>query len=301
MPQRQRPFLRAALGLCAFFTACSSIPQPVQSVQLPDRGQVSLEPAASFDSPAINESSGLAASRRFPGLYWTHNDSGDTAVIFAVDGQGRLVGKPVRLLGATNVDWEDIAADGAGNLWIGDFGNNLNSRTDLCLYVLPEPDPKVEEKVRVTKRIAIRFPDQSLFPPPRWEYDAEALFIAFGKPYVLTKHRGSSTTKLYRLDQGDDGFSAPLTLLGTFDIGGMVTAAVGGSWFSPTTRSGSSRPAPGTTTSAAGSAGFRSGPDSARESASTPTGPSSWTTSRASSSGCRRRSSWSSGNDRRSL
>ena len=223
MPHRQ--LLRAALGLCVFFTACNSTPQPTQSVLLPARGQLLLEPAASFDSPAINESSGLAASRRFPGLYWTHNDSGDTAVIFAVDREGRLVGKPVRLLGATNVDWEDIAADGAGNLWIGDFGNNLNSRTDLCLYVLPEPDPRVEEKVRVTKRIAIRFPDQSLFPPPRWEYDAEALFVAFGKPYVLTKHRGSSTTRLYRLDQGDDGFSAPLTLVGTFDVGGMVTAA----------------------------------------------------------------------------
>lgn len=184
-----------------------------------------LQAAASLKSSEINESSGLVASRRFPGLYWTHNDSGDTADIFAVDGQGKLVGKPVRLLGATNVDWEDIAADEAGNLWIGDFGNNLNARTDLCLYVLPEPDPTVEDRARVTRRIAIRFPDQTLFPPRRWEYDAEALFVAFGKPYVLTKHRGSSTTKLYRLDEEDDGFSAPLTLVGTFDIGGMVTAA----------------------------------------------------------------------------
>ena len=36
----------------------------------------------------INESSGLAASRRNTGLTWTHNDSGDKPHVYAVDRQG---------------------------------------------------------------------------------------------------------------------------------------------------------------------------------------------------------------------
>jgi hypothetical protein len=225
MASIRRPLLCAAVMSCALLSACSSLAQPAQSVALPARDPVLLEPVARFDSPDIDESSGLAASRRFPGLYWTHNDSGGAPVIYAVDREGRLVGKPVRVVGARNVDWEDIAADEAGNLWIADIGNNLNARTDLCLYVIPEPDPRAVEAVRVTRKLDIRYPDQFLFPPPRWEYDAEALFVANGKPYVLTKHRGSTTTKLYRLDKESDGLSAPLTLLGSFEAGGMVTAA----------------------------------------------------------------------------
>lgn len=223
MSPSRRPL--ACACACALLSACASVALPVASVRLPPRDPVVLRPVASFDSPAIDESSGLVASRRFPGLYWTHNDSGGAPVIFAVDREGKLVGKPVRVLGAKNVDWEDIAADGDGNLWIADIGNNLNFRTDLCLYVLPEPDPRVVEEARVSRRIDIRYPDQHLFPPPNWEYDAEALFVAHGKPYILTKHRGSSTTKLYRLDSESGGRSSPLTLVGAFDVGGMVTGA----------------------------------------------------------------------------
>jgi hypothetical protein len=215
----------AVVMTCALFTACSSVGQPVGSVTLPARGPVSLRPSATFDAAAIDESSGIVASRRHGGLYWTHNDSGGAPVIYAVDREGKLVGEPVRVLGASNVDWEDIAADGDGNLWIADIGNNLNARTDLCLYVLPEPDPRVVKEARVSRRIDVRYPDQRLFPPPVAEFDAEALFVANGRPYILSKHRGSGTTKLYRLDRQSDGLSAPMTLLGTFDIEGMVTAA----------------------------------------------------------------------------
>jgi hypothetical protein len=226
MPHLRPPrFLRTVVGACAILTACASAPEPAGSALLPDRDPVRLHPVAFFEAPAIDESSGIAASRQEPGMYWTHNDSGGAPVLYALDGTGRLVGAPVRLLGATNVDWEDIAADDAGNLWVADIGNNLNSRTDLCLYVVPEPDPRTQDRVRVARAIAIRYPDQFLFPPPELDFDAEALFVAHGKPYVLTKHRGNSTTRLYRLDSPSDGLSAPLTLLASFDIGGMVTAA----------------------------------------------------------------------------
>jgi hypothetical protein len=89
----------------------------------------------------VRESSGIVASRRTPGLYWTHSDSGGRSELYAVDSTGQPVGKPVIVTGATNVDWEDIAGDESGNLWIADIGNNLSFRTDLSLWVVPEPQP----------------------------------------------------------------------------------------------------------------------------------------------------------------
>ncbi|MGC5410674.1 ABC transporter substrate-binding protein, partial [Streptomyces sp. DT225] len=38
-----------------------------------------------IEDPRITESSGLAASRLHPGIYWTHNDSDDGPYVFAVD------------------------------------------------------------------------------------------------------------------------------------------------------------------------------------------------------------------------
>jgi hypothetical protein len=122
------------------------------------------------------------------------------------------------------VDWEDIAADGA-DLWIADFGNNLSVRTDLCVYRLPEPDPRGGGTPARARRIPFYYPDQRWFPAPSFDFDAEALFLAFGRPYILTKHRLDTRTRLYRLDVPAHRRPVPLTPVDSFDIGGMVTAA----------------------------------------------------------------------------
>ena len=46
--------------------------------------------------PEIPETSGLAVSRRNPGLLWSHNDSGSAAVLFALDTAGTLRGRVAR-------------------------------------------------------------------------------------------------------------------------------------------------------------------------------------------------------------
>ncbi len=45
-----------------------------------------------MSSPSIDESSGLSASRAHRGVLYTHNDSGDSARVFAVREDGTLVG-----------------------------------------------------------------------------------------------------------------------------------------------------------------------------------------------------------------
>jgi len=76
----------------------------------------------------IHEASGIAASRKNPGVLWVHNDSGDSARLYAVNLEGKLVAV-CRIKGARARDWEDIAVGpGPGPrqdyLYIGDIGDN---------------------------------------------------------------------------------------------------------------------------------------------------------------------------------
>lgn len=148
---------------------------------------------------SINESSGLVRSQVHDGIYWTHNDSGDRARLFAVRADGSLV-RDVAVDGAQNVDWEDIAADGQGHLWIADTGNNLNMRRDLTLYRVPEPDPRAAGDVRADRTVRVRYPDQQGFPDPMaLNFDAEALFWAGDTLWLLSKRRSDHHTVLYRV------------------------------------------------------------------------------------------------------
>src|ERR1700741_3966146 len=63
---------------------------------------------ANIKEKSISESSGLVASRTTPGVYWTHNDSGDGPFIYAFDTRGNSRGI-FRVTGAQARDWEDIA------------------------------------------------------------------------------------------------------------------------------------------------------------------------------------------------
>jgi hypothetical protein len=169
------------------------------------RGAVAVSRTAQLDA-VVAESSGLAVSRRWPGVWWTHNDSGDTARVFAVAPSGALL-REVPVIGAGAVDWEAVALDEQGGLWIGDVGNNDSDRRDLMIYRIDEPDPGGVAPAVVTRTIAIRFPDQTAFPDAaRPDFDGEALFADATRLFLLTKHRSDLRTTLYEvpLDAGDD-------------------------------------------------------------------------------------------------
>jgi len=193
--------------------------------------------------PRIVEPSGLVASAAHPGVYWTHGDSGNGNWLFAIDERGQLLGR-YRVSGAENVDWEDITRDDAGNLWLGDIGNNDGQRRDLAVLRLVEPtpaaspeDPGAEEvgTVRVAARLDFHYPDQQEFGGRHHDFDAESLLWWQGSLWLLTKHRGDQRTKLYRFPRLE-GDEVELELVDEFDLGpslgakasrypGMTTAA----------------------------------------------------------------------------
>jgi len=56
----------------------------------------------------INEASGIASSLKYPGLLYTHNDSGGEAAVYVLNQIGLMPAKII-LKGIENRDWEDIA------------------------------------------------------------------------------------------------------------------------------------------------------------------------------------------------
>ena len=86
--------------------ALVAITSPLMSAA--EQAPPQCQPAAALVRvPELPEGSGLAASRRTPGRFWSHNDSGD-AVLFALDGNGRVTGR-LALPGAKVDDWEAVA------------------------------------------------------------------------------------------------------------------------------------------------------------------------------------------------
>ncbi len=173
----------------------------------------------------VRESSGLARSGKVAGRFWTHNDSGSAAELFAIGADGAGLSGPVRVEGAKNVDWEDVAADGEGRLWIADLGNNLNRRKDLRIYVVREPGEEIPATLPLLRTLRVRFPEQTEFPPEALNFDCEALFVYGGRPYVLSKRRGDTGTRLYRLDDNRTEEEQVLTVVGEASGTGQVTAA----------------------------------------------------------------------------
>ena len=95
------------------------------------------ETTAPLASAEIAEPSGIAASTLNPGVFWTHNDSGDSARAFAVDRSGALVTTLV-FDTAPAVDIEDMATDGT-YLYFADIGDNAVARSEYVIHRVREP------------------------------------------------------------------------------------------------------------------------------------------------------------------
>ncbi|WOO41853.1 hypothetical protein [Rubellicoccus peritrichatus] len=224
-----------------FLTACSgpwASERAVVNIPVPQLAPRALQATGYISEPAINESSGLAKSDRYPNTFWTLNDSGDRARIFAIHEDGSLIrpndGKPydgITVEGASNIDWEDIAKGPDGTLLIADTGNNANKRLDLVVYVISEPNPLQDHEVTVTRTIPVYFPEQKAFPPENNNFDCEAVFYFGDSLYFLAKHRADRLSAFYRLpysslEEGpEDPRGYPLRLTDTYNLRGIVTAA----------------------------------------------------------------------------
>jgi hypothetical protein len=149
---------------------------------------------ATIKDKSISESSGLVASRLTPGAYWTHNDSGDGPLIYAINTRGDSLGA-FRVNGAQARDWEDIAA-GPGPqpnrsyLYIGDTGDNGGVRPEVTVYRVAEPALSGTTQKFTKKNPGSTEPAEAIkLKYPDGKHDAEALLVhpRTGNIYIVTK------------------------------------------------------------------------------------------------------------------
>lgn len=148
----------------------------------------------------INESSGLAASIRYPGAFWTHNDSGDASRIFLFNKNCETLAT-VRIKGATAIDWEDIASfkmGGDGYVVIADTGNNTSMRQLWTLYIVREPEisedgDKGSSVIEVTPEWTIPFSYED------GPHDCEAVAVDATEGMIYLTSKDVSGGRIYSL------------------------------------------------------------------------------------------------------
>lgn len=154
----RRRFAMILLAALAFMAACGAQTAPTAADEAV-RTDAPVCPTGAFDQPvrtgslqaaALDEVSGIAASRRNPGILWVHNDSGDRARVYAIDATGRLIGT-YNLAGVDARDCEDIAvgpgpAPGKDYIYLGDIGDNAAARDHVAVYRVEEPEVEVSGK-----------------------------------------------------------------------------------------------------------------------------------------------------------
>ncbi|HEX8245545.1 MAG TPA: hypothetical protein VF541_18680 [Longimicrobium sp.] len=183
-PKHRRRTLALAAVLAA--AACGDDPRHPRTA---DAAAATPEAACEVVSKGANvpegltETSGLTESRRHPGVYWSHNDSGRDAAVFAVGADGRLLGQTA-VNGATNHDWEDIASGpcpdgGPACLYIADTGNNDRDRDSVSVWVFPEPEPGATSTAPAQEF-------RASYPDHRTDIEAMAV-LPDGRLYLVSK------------------------------------------------------------------------------------------------------------------
>ncbi len=248
LPQRRKDAKPAgfvwglSLRLCVFAGVVFLLSKPAHVSQKP-------QPVAPYGPPAtittikersISESSGLVASRQTPGVYWTHNDSGDGPFIYSFDTRGDSLGI-FRVTGAQARDWEDISigpgpqAD-TSYLYIGDIGDNNDVRPDIVIYRVPEPALTAATR-KLTKlkpgttepaeAIRLRYPDGP--------HDAEALLVhpVTGHIYIVTKLLIADPGVYEAAPPFTAGKPMTLTRIGTIHVPSLFGGVVTGGSVSP--------------------------------------------------------------------
>lgn len=179
--------------------------------------------------PALREMSGIVASRRNPGIYWVHNDSGDTARLFALNDAGN-VRATVAVAGANAIDWEDIAIGPGPDEWrpylyIADIGDNLGARSEVEVYRVPEPEVDPDFPVVLTAKGAValrlRYPDGP--------HDAESLIVDpdSGDLIIITKSSTGGAQPAFRAKAPiDPAAVTTLERYGAVTTGPALTGAI---------------------------------------------------------------------------
>ena len=154
----------------------------------PTKSETRVTRSGTMGSDFLIECSGIDTSLLHDELLWAINDSGDEPFLYAMGIDGRDLGR-VRIDGAINRDWEDLATftwQGRPMILIADIGDNRARYGLYHLYIIEEPrvpadgfPPFAHRSVAWTIRFT--YPDRN--------HDAEAISVdaSSNRILILTK------------------------------------------------------------------------------------------------------------------
>lgn len=159
------------------------------------------------------------------GYFVGHNDSGGLPELYLMDTLTGKIRRTLRIENAKNVDWEDIAHD-KDFIYVGDFGNNIGNRKDLCIYRIQKSlIPKNGDATLTAERIHFQWELQTSFEPARHQhnFDCEAMICYHDRLVLFTKNWGDHRTSVYSLPK-EPGHHKAIHHL-DFPVDGLVTGA----------------------------------------------------------------------------
>ncbi|MEM6966500.1 MAG: T9SS type A sorting domain-containing protein [Bacteroidota bacterium] len=167
----------------------------------------------------VLETSGLAF---FDNQLWTHNDAGNEDKIYQLDTMTGTILNTVIIANSENTDWEDLAQDDT-HLYLGDFGNNSGSRTDLTIYKFPKS--QLASGIATAEVIEFSYADQTDFTVNNNmnDYDCEAFFFYNDSLHLFSKNWVNQETRHYVVPTNAGSYVAEVRE--TFNVQGLITGA----------------------------------------------------------------------------
>jgi hypothetical protein len=181
---------------------------------------------------SLDEISGLAVSRRFPGLLWVHNDAGNQTRLYLMSPQGQ-VRASLKVPKQPQSDWEDVAVGPCSTervlgsmpcVYVSDTGDNKLARGFARVVRVPEP-PTLD--THGDKR-ALAMPPAAIelfsFRYPDGPQDVEAMAVLPDTRVILLTKRTDGQSFVYRVTLRAGGAPVQAERLGVLAISGGQAA-----------------------------------------------------------------------------
>lgn len=168
----------------------------------------------------LKETSGLCFANN---EFYTINDSGNGAYIYVIDSITGCWLRKIQVASETNTDWEAITCD-TEFLYIGDFGNNAGTRTDLKILKISLDSIALMDTVSA-ESIYFNYALQTDFSPMsnNTSFDCEAFVSIEDSLYLFSKNWTADSFQIYRVTKTPGLYS--LTPIKTIPTLGKITDA----------------------------------------------------------------------------
>ncbi len=187
------------LFLLVFSTACGEA-QSKKAASTPARRD--FVRVGTFVDKRLEEASGVVRSTREPGVFWSQNDRGNKAMLFAYDSTGASRGTVI-VDGAENTDWEALAVGPCPSgscVYVGDVGDNFAARPFVTVLRMPEPLASLARS-NSPERVKIAYPEGATDVEAMWVAPDTSIWFATKRPRADSARR-IGRSRVYRVPPG---------------------------------------------------------------------------------------------------